>query len=135
MLGEKRIETRSMLFKYRGPVAIHAALSEPDPSWRTVADHPFRRALTRHGVESGDLAYGAVLGLVDFIDGCRFDAVSWPIPDAWLNRTGVDEQHFGDYRAGRAGILMANPRPFPLPIQARGMNGLWNWEPPKGLFG
>lgn len=128
MLGEKRIETRSMLFKHRGVLMIHASreLAEPTDRWALDA------VLERHKLRRRDLPLGAVLGAVMVVNGCRFTAGPWPlcIPAAWRADIGEFEASFGDYREGRAGLLLRAPKPFAEPVKARGMNGLWRWRPP-----
>ena len=38
------------------------------------------------------------------------------------------EEELGDYSPGRWVWVLANPKPFPEPIPARGALGLWEWE-------
>lgn len=40
---------------------------------------------------------------------------------------------FGDYTTGRYAWRLANLRPLPTPIEARGQLGLWDWTPPEGV--
>lgn len=134
MLGEKRVETRWVLYKHRGPLHIHAALRGFDQdAWNKLSD-PFLMALDRHGILRWDqLPLGKVLGSVDVVDGCRFSGGGFPecLPESWRGRCGDWEPHFGDYSVGRGGLLLENPRPLAVPVAARGMNGLWNWEDGK----
>lgn len=131
MLGEKRVETRHVLFRHRGPLAIHAS-RQLDDGW--LDNDFFRHALARHGITSAEqIPLGKVLGTVEVEDGCRFvDVIPFPacMPVAWHDRLGVYEEAFGDFHVGRGGLLLRNPQPFAEPIPARGMNGLWNWERP-----
>jgi hypothetical protein len=132
MLGEKRIETRPVRFKHRGTLFIHASRQIDGDAYH---DPVFRAALDRHGVE--ELSLGKVLGSVEVIDSCNFTEDVFPtcMPAHWWNAcAGDDEQRLGDFRAGRGGLLLANPRQLATPIAARGMNGLWNWSPSEPLW-
>jgi hypothetical protein len=135
MLGEKRVETRTIQFKHRGPVAIHAARYEKDESWRWKEGHPFLVALARHGVQPMHLLFGRVLGTVEFADGCNFTEDPFPkcLPSSWWPHLAEFEQQFGDYRHKRGGMLLQNARWLADPPVVSGMNGLWNWEPAGDL--
>jgi hypothetical protein len=129
MLGEKRIETRRQLFKHRGLLWIHASRALDVAAW---TDPTFREILDAHGVTNVDqVPLGRVLGSVEVIDGCRFTDQPFPdcLPADWP-RIARAEGHFGNYAFGRAGLLLTDPKPLASPIVTRGMNGLWNWNPP-----
>lgn len=136
IIGQKGVETRSRPIRYRGPIAIHAAarISAPARIW-TAATSEIAEALP---CPIEELPTGAVLGTVDVI-GCGrvyedHPAGKWAlivIP----NRNEIenitisgDEYAFGDYRPGRYAWVLSNPRPFRVPIAAKGRQGLWNWE-------
>jgi hypothetical protein len=130
MLGEKRIETRPVMYKHRGPLFIHASRQLDYVARRNLA---FRRAFERHDIdEDYELPLGKVLGSVDVVDGCHFSDGAFPLclPPNWHNVCGLDESYFGNFAPGRGGLLLANPARFVEPVPARGMNGLWNWELP-----
>jgi hypothetical protein len=38
---------------------------------------------------------------------------------------------FGNYSEGRYGFLLADIRPLPVPLAAKGALGLWDWQPPE----
>ena len=135
MIGAKEIETRSRPIRYRGPLAIHAAakLSQSARIW-TAATPEIATALP---CPVEELPTGAVLGTVNIV-------ACWPIrenhPDERYavlmagtdHQTEItisgDEYLFGDYRPGRYAWVLNNPRPFRVPIAAKGRQGLWNWE-------
>ncbi len=140
MFGFKRIETRGVLFTHRGALAMHAAknatmFDDPlhEPSlWLKInfprAYSALRTVLTAHEID--ELPRGAVLGVVDVVDGERFTDLPFPkcLPFDWEGRYGADEEHFGNFAPGRGGLLLDNRKLFSKPVPARGMNGLWNWD-------
>jgi hypothetical protein len=103
--------TRNIAGSYRGPVAIHAGLV-PDPM--ALADPVFVDA----HVEAGGPLWeprGAFIGVVDLVDvlephsRCSFCS-PWAMENHWH-------------------LMLANPRPLPEPIPARGRLGLWTPDP------
>ncbi|GKT37929.1 ASCH domain-containing protein, partial [Aduncisulcus paluster] len=112
----KNIEnrTRNIAGKYRGPVAIHAALKADElalarlprraPEWVT-APRVFN--------------YGAILGVVDLVD------VHQSAPFC----CGSD---WGELLWGGCHLVLANPRALPGPIPCRGALGLWT--PPADIL-
>lgn len=130
MLGAKRVETRPVMFKHRGLLWIHASRVVDIAAW---TEPMFRQVLDAAGLTNVDqVPTGRVLGSVQVVDGCRFAGGPCPrcLPESWRERIGAHERHFGNYAAGRGGLLLDNPQPLASPIVARGMNGLWNWNPP-----
>jgi activating signal cointegrator 1 len=128
MLGEKRVETRSVCFSYRGLLYIHSSLKVDVDAWN---DPIFQTVLRRHGITRVEqLLFGKVLGSVEVVDGCRFIDEPFPgcMPVTWFARLGLYERNFGDYRPGRGGLLLESPKPLVESVAARGMNGLWNWD-------
>lgn len=109
--------TRNIAGKYRGPVAIHAAL-KPDK------DALFR--LPRRAPEWVTAPrlfdYGVFLGVVDLVDvhhcynaETNFEGCSpWAEPDAWH-------------------LVLANPRPIPLQDQFTYRGALGLWTPPPDI--
>lgn len=108
----KNIEnrTRNIAGKYRGPVAIHAALK---PDQDALARLPRRAPEWVTAPRVFD--YGVILGVVDLIDvhaPSRHEAPGpcspWAEPNVWH-------------------LVLVNPRPIPLDQQprCRGMLGLW----------
>lgn len=122
--GGKDIEnrTRNVAGPYRGPVAIHAGQSEDEPAYD---DDMIRQALG----EQADswyllerMATGAFLGVVDLVS-VHHDSDHGRHPSdrcSWWAQTDVWH------------LMLANPRPLPEPIPARGMLGLWT--PPSGVL-
>ena len=129
MLGEKCIETRPVLFKHRGQLWIHASREIDEDA--CVQNAAIALTLHKAGIDWPSLPTGKVLGSVDVVDGCRFEDRPFPscLPFFWREHLARYEGEFGDYRTGRGGLLLRNPKLLDPPIPARGMNGLWNWEP------
>lgn len=104
--GPKRIENRSWVTDYRGPLLIHAgssrtALGDEEGLFPDLP--PYDR-----------LVYGAVIGVVDLVDCVPVERVT--------------DDPFAE---GPWCWVTANPRPLPRAFPCRGMLGLW--APPAGL--
>jgi len=104
--GRKTTETRSWEMLYRGPLAIHAAM-------RVEKD-----ACEDFGYDWKTIPRGSVLCVVR-VRGCVRLPHDLAPPDK-----------YGDFSAGRFGILMAMLEKFAQPIPAKGRQGIWNWERP-----
>lgn len=121
--GARKIyETRSWPTSYRGLLAIHAAKSNQD-LWLCGTGR-FRETLRAMGLVSEDgelrLPLGAVLGVVELVD-C--------IPTGgWCKTLPEPARTFGDFSPKRFAWKLANPRLFPVPVPARGYQGLWDLE-------
>jgi hypothetical protein len=144
-VGAKRIETRGWATKYRGPIAIHAALR---PLWFDDLAEGVRRELTLErfgapvaglpGARAVDFPFGAVVAVGTL-------ANVWPITvsragDVRLEMRGgallnvpAPEIPLGQYENGRYGWTLTDVRALPAPIHARGRQGLWDWTPPEGF--
>ena len=124
ILGIKHWETRGWRPRGIDPgdrIAIHAA-----KGWtRADIDFAFELAsrnvlpLALHAEPDTDLPRGAVLGTVRLI-GAHLTGIKHMEP-------GPIERLLGDYSPGRWVWELADPQPFPEPIPARGMLGLWEW--------
>lgn len=124
----KTIETRGWSTNYRGPLAIHAAKSEPRDVRDWFSFGPERSLLMRHfahlaaepSVEDvfAELPRGCILGTVDLFD---------VRPTSLLTREGelLSELFLGDYSDGRFGWMTRNARRFE-PIPCKGRQGLWD---------
>lgn len=115
-IGEKQIETRSWRTHYRGRIAIHASLGYP------LAARAFAAALTDRRVLDGlDQPRGVVLGTAELYDVLPVEALR--------DQVTVAERAYGDYSDGRWGWLLRDVERFEMPIPAKGMLGLWRWDP------
>ena len=115
-LEEKKIETRSWMTRYRGPVAIHAGLMKAQPD-----------VLTRDGRRLADelikdipkpLPHGAILAVANLVDVV-------PLSKEYVEQLTLQERTFGDYRPGRFAWVLDDIRPLSRPIEWRGQQGLW----------
>jgi len=95
--GPKRIENRSRATRHRGPLLIHAGKSRARLGSLGAVEPP-----------PGNLAFGALIGIVDLVD-CV------PVAD-------VADQPFAE---GPWCWILANPRPV-IPVFLRGQLGLFD---------
>jgi len=147
-IGAKKIETRSWPTKYRGPLAIHAAKRPFNTDLYLDRElHVFAEALELPDIYSFDeLPYGAVIATCNLKDcwqivstkiGAEDVSPKLKIPGTELiagATIGLQEYYFGDYTPGRFVWRLGDIKQLPEPIPARGMQGLWDWEPAKGVL-
>lgn len=155
-LGAKRIETRSWSTSYRGPLAIHAAkrladLGSEHELMLLCRREPFRSALIGAGyLGTPGLPRGAIVAtctLLDCVPTQHPGAANEP-GKPWFTgaRKGVGQHYyevpppegsneyaFGDYAPGRYAWLLADVKPLPEPIPARGALRLWEWDAPPNV--
>lgn len=126
----KRVETRSYRTNYRGRLAIHAGLHNDPAFFLGLTDEELRHFASA-GV--GDISavaalpHGAIIGEVTVV-GCA------PIEELYETEFGTArEKAFGDWRKGwkRYGWILEDPVRYDVPIPARGMQGIWDWEGQK----
>jgi hypothetical protein len=129
VVNGKDIENRSWSTPYRGSVAIHASARKSVEDYLSAACliRASKISLTLPPVEvkerspgyfkiiswPEELACGAVIAVADLVD-CVTDSTS-----PWF--------------AGRYGLVLKNARSLAKPIPAKGMLGLWEWEPPEEI--
>ena len=147
-LGEKRIETRSWQTGYRGPLTIHAAKGLADPvcnedGLRLLVDaEPFASALGRHGISIAEqLPRGAVVAtcrLIACLPTARLGTLMRELPEVADFEPAEHERAFGNYETGRYAWLLNDIEPFPVPVEWKGAQGLWDvpgdvwWSKPTG---
>jgi hypothetical protein len=127
-VGVKRIETRSWTTKYRGPIAIHAAKGFPKWAREFTLEPECYEAV--RGRSDGPYVLGAVLAtatLVDVLPTVSVGCLSGVFDDYPELKT-IREMSFGDYSEGRYGWVLENVQQLPMPIEAKGALGLWEWE-------
>lgn len=141
VLGAKGIETRGWSTDYRGPLLIHAAarcnkkdLTRQRSHWLWCA------VLQPVGVTRGSTAplwdllpFGAIIGHVDLVDCRPTDSFTVGELDAarrWSGQTSPScqwtERELGDFRMGRFGWVLRNPRPIRPAIVMPGRQRLFD---------
>lgn len=146
----KTIENRTQLWKYRGPLAIHAGLQwaangeRHDRVRAAVADHVVRQDedLAREWFRTKRMprefmGFGAIVGTVDLVDvhessiDCyrNRDCYQWGEFTFDLPRDGTGR--FAERRR-IVHLVLENPRDLAEPIACRGALGLWT--PPNDVL-
>lgn len=127
-VGQKKIETRGWPTKYRGPLAIHAAVRNHDDERGFFDDvmtglHPIEReAWQAHcQCEYDALPFGCIVATCRLVECCRIEGAG---------DVSATERIFGDYRAGRWAWFLADIERLAQPVPATGRQGLWDWEQP-----
>jgi activating signal cointegrator 1 len=126
--GLKRIETRGQRTRYRGRLAIHAALGHALPLALADLDgvlaacraagldiEPTRKSLQA----PASWSFGKIIAGAELCDCVPVEELA---PDPV-------ERAFGDYAPGRFGWRLTSVVRLPVPIPARGMQGLWPIRP------
>lgn len=134
-IGAKRIETRSWMPHYHGPLAIHAAKTFPVWTRDLCATAPFREALATAGVHSWrDLepTLGCILATCELYEVRPTPAhitlfAAAPDCATWTDELSVQEYAFGDYSPGRYGLFLRSVAPLERVIPATGALGLWEY--------
>lgn len=119
--GVKPIENRTWASKHRGVVAVHAGnrLSE-----RGLAEVP--RLVEKSGYrglmpETGDMAFGALIGTAFLVD--THDAMTGCCESPWAEEQYVE--HGGRVRKQIVHWVLEDAVEFAMPIRCRGALGLW----------
>lgn len=124
--GGKTIENRTQLWKYRGPLAIHAGtrLSERGFHHPTYED-AFARATSavRHRLD----VRGAIIGVAQLVDA--HVAVPDCCDSPWAEQSY--EEHGGRTRRDLVHLVLEDARPVD-PIPCKGRLGLWT--PPLAVL-
>lgn len=132
-LKAKRIETRSWKTNYRGPLAIHAALSIP--KWVKNLLPEFARLIGikeytgswLYYLEHGVGPFGKVVAICNLVD-CV------PITPKFTVKLSEQERAFGDYTPGRFAWILEDVKRLENPLPAKGMQRLWNWPEVVGVI-
>lgn len=112
VLGLKRNETRGWPTRYRGPIAIHAAL-------RWQQDQVvFARLARGHCALPTDLPRGVIVGVAWLTDCVTTSEICPTI--------GFQERMFGNYGPGRYAWLLEHAKPLSAPLEYRGKQGFFN---------
>lgn len=115
-LGLKKVETRSWSTPYRGPLVIHAA-----KKWTGELKGLHKEMRAKYTQLPEDLPFGKAVCVVELKD-CRV------MDREWISEQSETELLFGDWRVGRYGWILENPRLFlkGRDMSMRGRQSLWS---------
>ncbi len=154
--GAKKYETRSWATKYRGPIAIHAAMKDPCklpiPVINTVAQTVREEIAAYRYPPWAIMPRGEIIATAELVNvwyivhnpGPNVDEARHIDIGAESLTLDKHDPHFGDYfvptereialgdwTPGRYAWELANVKILPEPIPIKGKQGLWNWEEGK----
>lgn len=118
-VGSKQYETRSWATNYRGQIAIHAAKTK-HPSFTDV-----RRVLMK-AAPNTEIPYGKVVCIANLVDCIEMT------PELISQQTDL-EVMCGDWNEGRYAWKLEDVKVLEKPIEAKGFQRIWNWDPPDNL--
>lgn len=119
--GIKENETRSWPTKYRGPIAIHAAIKEALSGLAQIPEPTALKIMEALDCGWDEMPRGAIIATGELVDCIR-------ITPELVATLSPDELALGDYTPGRYAWKLANVRRLPDPVPVKGKQGLWNWE-------
>ena len=119
--GIKENETRSWATKYRGQIAIHAAMREVFDGLALIPVPTALKIKEALRCEWADMPRGAIIATGELVDCIK-------ITPEFVAALSPDELALGDYTLGRYAWKLANVKRLPEPIPTKGKQGLWNWE-------
>lgn len=126
-IGAKKIETRSWYTRYRGPLAIHAAMGFPREAIELCFEEPFAKALLQAGISvPNDLPRGVIIAICDLAELLPTQNGDL-IANGYLLELSAQEKTFGDYSDNRYGLILHNVQRLLHPIPAKGALGLWEY--------
>ena len=117
--GEKKYETRGWPTKYRGTIAIHAALRDPKKLPLTPELEQYALHNDKIGSWSG-LPTGAIIAIGELVN-------VWRIGAEGISPT-EQEMALGDWTPGRYAWEIKITELLEEPVPIRGKQGLWNWD-------
>jgi hypothetical protein len=128
-LALKKVETRSWATKYRGPIAIHAALRKPPylgvSEYATRFQDELKRCMAELRITRLLYRPGCILAIADLV----------AIEETTKVREDLTPREFifGNYEDGRYAWFFQNIRALPNPPYVKGNRMLWNWNAPQGV--
>ncbi len=143
-IGAKRLETRSWQPRHLGPIGVHAAKGFPIQAQSRCYDDLFYRVLfgtsvmadiqagVDHRSRVASLPRGAVIAIAR-LEWAEPTSSAY-MPELLDRLGGPHERELGDYGPDRWAWYLADVRPLPKPVPAKGALHLWEWTPPDGLL-
>lgn len=122
-IGAKEYETRSWKTSYRGPLAIHAALTTKHINLARQNESMQTALLDAGYLITEQIPFGAVIAVVELVD-------CFPVEQIW-HQLSEEEADFGDYGAGRYAWELRLIREVKPYVPVRGRQGIWHWRPEK----
>lgn len=125
-LGAKKNETRSIPFKYRGPLLIHAAMKIPKHLLPLISQPPFSIYIQDQQL----LPLGAIVAVCELYDEQDADeyvedvAKMSKLADGKKRQMMAHELQFGNYESGRRVWRLRNVTAI-NPIKIAGSQGIW----------
>lgn len=115
--GFKKFETRSWHPHWRGELAIHAGLEMPDAGERLLSW--LGPKFTLAGMTELELPRGAIVAVCE---------IAWvrATQDVLREIRGTHDEMLGNYREWRYAWKLHNVRRLEVPIEARGLQQMWN---------
>lgn len=120
-VGAKSYETRSWKTNYRGLIAIHAC-SKP-ARWN---EHKRLVSSFKDLLNYKDCEYSAVVAIANLTDCIE-------MTEEFIAAQSETELRCGDWQVGRYAWKLENLQILES-VEAKGKQGLWNWEPPVNLL-
>lgn len=137
-IDEKHYETRAWNTKYRGPIAIHAAMQDPKRLLGKEDYAELERFALHHPVlgDWGTLPRGAIVAIAELVDVWQIKSAGKFAPGPVLTSLrghvvrdlSEKELAFGNYDPGRYAWEFANVKKLEPPIPCKGQQGFWNWS-------
>lgn len=135
----KHFETRHWKTPYKGPLAVHAAMTKNAELLQICEEEPFKSALKELGFSNFmSLPRGVILGVCDKVDCYQVATpAGGPLPNRPFLVNGAGkvqelserERAFGDFSNGRFAWEPKNMRALKDPIPCKGAQGLWDVPP------
>lgn len=128
-IGEKKIETRSWAWSFRGRVGLHASKQFQLADRLLVDQEPFKSALANHGYHRWeDLPCGALIGSACLMRSAPVQRESYQLQMSigaieFPPVVGTNEYAFGNYEVGRYGWVMHDAKLYKRPVLAVGCQG------------
>lgn len=113
--GFKTIETRSWATKYRGPIAIHAALC-----WKL-----YQSEFCRHVLEEHPAVFEAMKGNLDLGYVVATANLAHCLPTEQVKATQPLDRFFGNFDSGRFAWVLTDIKRLERPMRARGHQGFF----------